>query len=90
MASAMSASRPQHYYSFLSFGPSLLAQRLRPLLTSAMRSEHLTILSVNQSEDTWQISRDKTDRLQRATAEFTTSTLDGCGLRDHLPAPPVP
>jgi len=37
-----------------------------------------------------QISRDKTDRLQRATAEFTTSALDGYGLRDHLPARPAP
>ena len=48
------------------------------------------MLSVNESEDTGQISRDKTDRLQRATAGFTTSTLDGCGLRDPLPARPVP
>jgi hypothetical protein len=37
-----------------------------------------------------QISRDKTDRLQRATAEFTTSALDGYGLRCQLPARPAP
>ena len=37
-----------------------------------------------------QISRDKTDRLQRATAEFTTSALDGYGLRSPLPARPAP
>src|ERR1035441_2337083 len=37
-----------------------------------------------------QISRGKFNRLQRATAEFTTSALDGCGLRDHLPARPAP
>ena len=30
------------------------------------------------------------DRLQRATAEFTTSALDGYGLRGHLPARPAP
>ena len=37
-----------------------------------------------------QISRDKPDRLLRATAEFTTSALDGYGLRDPLPARPAP
>jgi hypothetical protein len=37
-----------------------------------------------------QISRDKTDRLPRATAEFTTSALDGYGLRCHWPARPPP
>src|ERR1700761_4168768 len=55
-----------------------------------MRSEHLTMPSVNESEDTWQISRDKTNRLQRATAESTTSAFDGCGLRDQWPARPAP
>jgi hypothetical protein len=40
--------------------------------------------------DVRQISRDKPDRLQRATAEFTTSALDGYGLRGHLPARPAP
>ncbi len=40
--------------------------------------------------DMQQTSRDKSDRLQRATAEFTTSALDGYGLRDHLPARPAP
>src|ERR1035438_7056912 len=37
-----------------------------------------------------QTSRDKTDRLQRATAESTTSTFDGYGLRCHWPARPAP
>ena len=37
-----------------------------------------------------QTSRGKFNRLQRTTAEFTTSTLDGYGLRDHLPARPAP
>src|ERR1039457_5287846 len=37
-----------------------------------------------------QPSRDKSDRLQRATAGFTTSALDGYGLRCHLPARPAP
>ena len=90
LASAMSASRPRHDFCVLSFRPSLLAGLLRPLLTSGMSSEHLKMLSVNQSEDPSQISLDTTDRLQRATAGFTTSTRDGCGLRDRLPAGPVP
>jgi len=37
-----------------------------------------------------QISRGKFDRLRRATAGFTTSELDGYGLRNHLPARPPP
>ena len=37
-----------------------------------------------------QLSRDKPDRLQRATAEFTTSALDGNGLCCQLPARPAP
>src|SRR5208282_3164215 len=37
-----------------------------------------------------QTSRGKFNRLQRATAEFTTSALDGYGLRGHLPARPTP
>jgi len=37
-----------------------------------------------------QTSRGKFNRLQRATAEFTTSALDGYGLRGPLPARPAP
>jgi len=37
-----------------------------------------------------QISRGKFDRLPRATAGFTTSVFDGCGLRDQLLARPTP
>ena len=37
-----------------------------------------------------QTSRGKFNRLQRATAGFTTGTLDGCGLRCHWPARPPP
>ena len=37
-----------------------------------------------------QISRGKFDRLRRATAGFTTSELDGYGLRNHWPARPPP
>ena len=37
-----------------------------------------------------QTSRGKSNRLQRTAAEFATSALDGCGLRDHLPARPAP
>src|ERR1019366_9243484 len=40
--------------------------------------------------DTQQISRGKFDRLPHATAEFTTSALDGYGLRCHWPARPAP
>ncbi len=35
-------------------------------------------------------SRGKFNRLQRATTEFTTSALDGYGLRGQLPARPAP
>jgi hypothetical protein len=37
-----------------------------------------------------QISQGKLNRFQRATTEFTASTLDGYGLRDPLPARPAP
>jgi len=37
-----------------------------------------------------QISRGKFDRLWHATAGFTTSELDGYGLRSHWPARPPP
>ena len=37
-----------------------------------------------------QISRGKFNRLQRTTAGFTTSALDGYGLRVHWPARPAP
>src|SRR5262250_1836723 len=40
--------------------------------------------------DQRQISRGKFIRLQRATAEFTTSAFDGYGLRGQLPARPAP
>ena len=49
MASAIPSSRPKHYGLFLSFGPSPLPRLLRPLLTSAVRSEHLTMSSVTES-----------------------------------------
>jgi hypothetical protein len=68
---------------FLPFGPSLLAQLLCPLLTSAARSERIAPPSVP-------IPGHATASLQRATAESTTSALDGYGLRDPLPARPAP
>src|ERR1019366_8957889 len=37
-----------------------------------------------------QISRGKLDCLPHATAEFTTSALDGYGLRGQWPARPTP
>jgi len=40
--------------------------------------------------DMQQTSRDKNNRLQRASAGFTTSALDGYALRGHLPARPAP
>jgi hypothetical protein len=40
--------------------------------------------------DTQQISRDKSDCFRYATAGFTTSVLDGYGLRGQLPARPTP
>src|SRR5713226_177804 len=40
--------------------------------------------------DVAQISRGKFDRLRRTTAGFTTSELDGYGLRNQLPARPPP
>src|SRR6267142_5479754 len=36
-----------------------------------------------------QISRDKFDRFQRATTEFTLCVVDRNGLRDHWPARPT-
>src|SRR5207249_7878940 len=44
----------------------------------------------HDSRDAQQISRGKFDRLPYATAEFTTSALDGYGLRCHWPARPAP
>src|SRR5215216_7002766 len=40
--------------------------------------------------DTQQISRGKFDRFRCTTAEFTTSALDGYGLRCQLPTRPTP
>ncbi len=37
-----------------------------------------------------QISQAKFDRLRRPTAGFTTSELDGYGLRNHMLARPLP
>ena len=37
-----------------------------------------------------QLSRDKLDCFRYATAGFTTSVLDGYGLRDQLLARPTP
>ena len=59
-----------------------------PMLTSAWRSEHLTMSSVT-NRDTRQISRGKFDRLPCIAAESTLCALDGYGLRDHRPACPT-
>lgn len=62
---------------------------LRPLLTSAIRSESLATLSVSISGRIRQISRGKFLRLPRTTAGFTLRVLDGYGLRCQLPARPT-
>ena len=71
------------------FGPSLLAQLLCPLLTSVARSGE-SLPPQSRFRDTPQTSRGKFDRLPRTTAGFTTSSLDGSGLRGRLPARPLP
>ena len=79
----------------LSFNPSSGTVRafsrraglLRLLLTSASRSGPLTVSSV--PKDTTQISRSKPDSLHRTPAGFTVLVLDGCGLRECLPARPT-
>lgn len=62
---------------------------LRPLLTSAGRSENLAILSVSITGQKRQISRGKFLRLPRTTAGFTFRALDGYGLCCSLPARPT-
>ena len=79
----------------LSFNPSSgtvrafsrRADLLRPLLTSASRSERLAASSV--PKDTMQISRSKSDSLHRTPAGFTVLAIDGDGLRECLPARPT-
>jgi len=79
----------------LSFNPSSgtvrafsrRADLIRPLLTSASRSERLAASSV--PKDTMQISRSKSDSLHRTPAGFTTLAIDGDGLRECLPARPT-
>ena len=60
---------------------------LRPLLTSAPRSDHLAMASV--PKDTAQISWGKPRSFPRSPAGFTAMALDGYGLRDWLPARPT-
>ena len=60
---------------------------LRPLLTSAPRSDHLTMAPV--PGDTAQISWGKPRSFPRSPAGFTAMALDGYGLRDWLPARPT-
>jgi hypothetical protein len=63
------------------------ADLLRPLLTSASRSERLAASPV--PKDTMQISRSKPDSLHRTPAGFTALAIDGDGLRECLPARPT-
>ncbi len=60
------------------FGPSPLAQLIRPLLTSATRSGR-SLAPQSRIPRRRQISRGKLDRPRRATAGFTFSALDGYG-----------
>src|SRR5215469_7686577 len=83
-------------YRFLRLSPCAVPQyprRLRdllfPLLTSAARSGGIASTSVTFC-DMPQISQGKFDRLRCATAGFTTSALDGYGLRRHVPLRPSP
>ena len=55
---------------------------LCPLLTSATRSENLTIPSVASPRNAADLPRGKSDRLHRTPAKFTALALDGYGLRD--------
>src|SRR5207249_618123 len=55
----------------------------------AARSSVLRRL-LSRIRDTQQISRGKLDCLPHATAGFTTSALDGYGLRGHWPTRPAP
>jgi hypothetical protein len=57
--------------------------------TSAARSGGIASSSVTFC-DMSQISQGKFDRLRRTTAGFTTSALDGYGLRKHWLARPPP
>ena len=70
------------------FVPSALACLIRPLLTPAARQDR-SLDPQSRMRDKRQVSRGKLDRLQRATAGFTTSALDGYGLRSHSPARPA-
>ena len=60
----------------------------RPLLASVHGQDRL-LDPQPWFHDKQQISRCKFDRLPDATTGFTTSALDGYGLRDHVPSDPV-
>jgi hypothetical protein len=70
--------------------PCRLHDLLRPLLLRHGQDESL--YPQTRFRDMSQISRGKFDRLRSATAGFTTSGLDGYGLRNHWLArrPPRP
>jgi hypothetical protein len=65
-----------------------LARLLDTTCHTTRRSELLHPQS--RFRDMQQISRGKFDRLLRATAGFTTSDFEGCGLHDRLLARPAP
>src|SRR5215472_1608767 len=69
--------------------PRRLRDLICPLLTSTTRSGGIASSSVTFC-DVPQISRGKFDRLRCTAAGFTTSGLDGYGLRRHLPLRPPP
>lgn len=65
-------------------GPCIAALQAQTLDSGALVNAIRILLFLPQT------SRAKDDRIRRANAGFTTSALDGCGLRNQLPARPSP
>jgi hypothetical protein len=89
LADAWPSMRVAHYYPRSRFGRSSVAGLICPLLTS-LRDQGALRRPQSRFRDAQQISRGKFYNLPHATAGFTTSALDGYGLRGHWPARPAP
>src|SRR5262252_2576273 len=61
-----------------------------PAADCCRRFQMTSLSPQSRLRDQRQLSRGKFDRLRCTTAEFTTSVLDGYGLRCHLPTRPTP
>src|SRR5207253_10819906 len=72
------------------FGPSPLRVITMPAADCCRCIQVPSLPPQSRLRDQRQLSRGKFDRLQRTTAGFTTSVLDGYGLRCHLPTRPTP